>query len=429
MPRLFRVPKYCRHARGTAFCKYQGKTIYLGKHGTEDSRKRYRRFLQHIERTAEAAVEPLQLSPLNARSIVEVVAAYDRFARTYYVTREGKLSKEFHSMAWAIGRLAEFCRGEPVAGFGPCKLTEFQQMLVVEGYGRSFINKTVSRIKRMFRWACKTETCPPELFHKLSCVDGLKKGFTKARENAVVAPVAPEVVDATLPFLTPTVAAMIQVQRLCGMRPSETCTMRPVDIDRTDDIWIYRPANHKNDWRGLARIIPIPKVAQAILAPLLERGAEEFVFSPRDSERWRAAQRVGKSKPNRKTPIYPSELKARERLREQRRETAFTRLRERYDRDSYRKAIEYGIGKAGRNGVALPKWFPYQLRHAIVTEVSRVLGPKAAQLWAGHEHVSTTEVYVDKQVSDVKDVARKLDSHWAGRTPASSVEQSPPATE
>lgn len=49
MKNTARVPQYRRHARGQAIVKYQGRTIYLGKYGTEDSRIRYRRFLEQLE--------------------------------------------------------------------------------------------------------------------------------------------------------------------------------------------------------------------------------------------------------------------------------------------------------------------------------------------------------------------------------------------
>jgi hypothetical protein len=60
-------------------------------------------------------------------------------------------------------------------------------------------------------------------------------------------PVPDEHVEAVLPLLTPPVRAMVQVQRLSGMRPGEAVIMRPCDIDRTaGGTCVYRPASH---WR------------------------------------------------------------------------------------------------------------------------------------------------------------------------------------
>lgn len=49
-------------------------------------------------------------------------------------------------------------------------------------------------------------------------------------------------VDAVLPFVSPQVKAMIELQRLTGMRPGEVCLMRTCDIDVTGKIWIFLPA-------------------------------------------------------------------------------------------------------------------------------------------------------------------------------------------
>ncbi len=42
--------------------------------------------------------------------------------------------------------------------------------------------------------------------------------------------------------LDATLRAMVQVQRLTGMRPQEVCLLTPKQIDRTGEIWLYRPA-------------------------------------------------------------------------------------------------------------------------------------------------------------------------------------------
>ena len=51
------------------------------------------------------------------------------------------------------------------------------------------------------------------------------------RETEPVKPVADRDVDAILPFLSPQTRAMVEVQRLTGMRPGEVVLMRGCDID------------------------------------------------------------------------------------------------------------------------------------------------------------------------------------------------------
>ena len=89
---------------------------------------------------------------------------------------------------------------------------------------------------------------PPGVYHGLLSVDGLKCGRTAARERPPAKPVPDAHVEAPLPHLGPQVAAVVRVQRLTGKCPG--------DIDRTGQVWVYRPEKHKNKWRGQDRSVP-----------------------------------------------------------------------------------------------------------------------------------------------------------------------------
>jgi hypothetical protein len=56
---------------------------------------------------------------------------------------------------------------------------------------------------------------------------------------------------------SPPIAAMLQVQRLTGMRPDEVTIMRPCDLDRAGEVWIYRPESHKLEWLDQRRRVKI----------------------------------------------------------------------------------------------------------------------------------------------------------------------------
>ena len=72
-------------------------------------------------------------------------------------------------------------------------------------------------------------------------VPGLKRGRSDARESKPVKPVPERTVDATIEYLSPTLAAMVRLQALTGMRGGELVVMRPVDIDTTGPVWLYTP--------------------------------------------------------------------------------------------------------------------------------------------------------------------------------------------
>ena len=204
---------------------------------------------------------------------------------------------------------------------------------------------------------------------------------------------------AVLPFVTPHVAAMVKVQRLSGMRPSELVIMRPRDIDTSGEVWIYEPFDHKNRWRGHRKQIPLGPEAQQVIEPFLDRPAEAFLFSPREAEQWRRENRPPCHGRVRKTPIYPSELRRRERLKKARRRRQPKRpKRVRYDTNSYRRAIEYGLKKAKKSGFVIPHWHPNQLRHNRGTEIRRKYGIEAAQVALGHARADVTQVYAEKNL-------------------------------
>src|SRR5262245_4077946 len=100
-----------------------------------------------------------------------------------------------------------------------------------KGWCRSCLNSQVDRVRRMFKWAVAEELVPGDRYPALQAVPGLKQGTPGVRESEPVRPVPGEVVEATLPFMPPPIRAMVQVQLLTGMRPSEVCLMRAGDIE------------------------------------------------------------------------------------------------------------------------------------------------------------------------------------------------------
>src|SRR5262249_37735140 len=102
-----------------------------------------------------------------------------------------------------------------------------------KGWTRGHINSAVGCIKRMIKWAVAEELVPATVYHGLQAVSGLKKGRTPARETQPVRPAPDQHVEVVLPLLLAPVQAMVEVQRLAGMRPGEVVLMRGCDIDRS----------------------------------------------------------------------------------------------------------------------------------------------------------------------------------------------------
>jgi integrase len=270
-----------------------------------------------------------------------MLLAYWQFAETYY-SNDGQPTKELESMKEAIWPVRHLYGTTKATDFGPRALKAVQQYMVVEQcLCRNVVNHRISRIKRVFKWAVAEEVVPPSVFHGLLAVAGLRYGRSEARETEPIKPVDDQHVDAVLPFVTPHVSAMIQVQRLTGMRPSDVCKMRPCDIDQSSDVWVYEPYEHKNRWRGHRRLIPIGPKAQAILQPFLDRDPEAFLFSPKESEAWRQDARLANSGKERKTKVYPCELRVRAAKKEARKRRKPKRQKgDRYNTASLSAAIK-----------------------------------------------------------------------------------------
>jgi hypothetical protein len=181
---------------------------------------------------------------------------------------------------------------------------------------------------------------------------------------------------------------MVRFQRLTGCRPGEVCNLRPMDLDRSREVWAFTPASHKTEHHEHRRIIFVGPKAQAVLLPYLLRPADAHCFSPAESvERRNTARRA-----RRKTKVQPSQMN-----RKKRRPKRVPK--DRYTRYSYRQAVDRAIEKANKNAaeqatqkgtdpVVLPHWHPNQLRHTAGTRGGPDAGDSTianypAGLWPG----------------------------------------------
>ncbi len=164
------------------------------------------------------------------------------------------------------GRNRTFGRSEPAAEFGPLKLREIRDGMVNSGLARSTVKSRVNRIRRAFRWAASFERLPSSVVEGLRTVGGLRRGRTAACEPLPVRPVCLDHVKQTAARLSRQAAAMVWLQWWSGMRPGEVIQLRPPDVDRSGEVWIYRPSHHKTEHHGREREIDLGPRAQEILS-------------------------------------------------------------------------------------------------------------------------------------------------------------------
>jgi len=403
-----RVPSYRRHPNGQAFVQIRGERIYLGKHGTEASRKRYAEEIAKLDLPAPA-YKPAQ-RPGPGYTLVELCAAYLDHAEAYY-RKDGKQTDEAGEVARMVRVVDSLYGTAPVAEFGPLKLSRVVETMVKQGLSRTTVNKRLGKVKRMFAWGVGQELVPAPVWQALLAVDGVKKGRTAAKEPEPVEPVDDEVVDRTVEFLSEVVADMIRFQRLTGARPGEVCSLRPGDVDRSGEVWQYFPKGHKTEHRGRRRIVCIGPKAQDVLRPYLLRGDDEYCFSPVDSER----KRLAAMHEQRKTPLSHGNRPGSNRRRWPKRKPG-----KRYTTVTYRRAIERAVEKLNKHLVdqaektgdpapePVPTWKPNQLRHSAGTEIRAKFGLEAAQVTLGHAKANVTEVYAERDLKLAMEVAKRI---------------------
>lgn len=215
---------------------------------------------------------------------------------------------------------------------------------------------------------------------------------------------------------------MVELQRLTGMRPSEVCTVRARDIDRSADVWCYRPASHKTEHHGHDRTIYFGPKARALVEPWLRPDPDAFLFQPAEAESERRAARSAA----RVTPASCGNVPG-----SNRRRRPSIAPGDRYTPASYRRAIQRAcqatfempsvLRRPSRDPVAEGErrtqadawrrqfcWHPHQLRHGTATRIRREFGLEAAKVVLGHRTLTATQVYAEQDVSKAKQVMTQV---------------------
>jgi integrase len=388
-------PSYRRHSSGQACVTVREpggrrREFLLGPWESPQSKADYARVLAELAAN-QGRMRPTARGSASADvSVNEVVLAFWRHAEQHYRRPDGSPTGELDNLRDALRPLKALYGHSPARDFDSACLEAIQEELVRGGsLCRTTINARVNRVRRVFRWAARKRLVPVEVIQSLATVPGLQSGRTAAPEPGGVLPVADGHVRATLPFLPTPVRAMAELQYLTGCRPGEVMAMRAIDLNMTGAVWTYRPASHKNEHRGIDRVVFLGPRAQEAIRPFLTTNLEAYLFSPRAYvealHRRRASQR--------KTRRTPSELKRR-RKANPRRVPA-----QRYNRRSYRLAIARACRKAG-----VPEWSPLQLRHTAATAIRARYGVEAARVVLGHTKVETSQIYAERDLGRAQEI-------------------------
>ena len=376
-----RPPKYQRSGK-YAVVYHHGKRIYLGEYGSPESHAAYSRFV--AERQANPTFH-LSAEEVNV-TVKELAAAYLDHAKantdptTYIIYRTIVLD--------FLDKL--YGDDTPVDAFKPSGLKLVRDAMVQsQRFCRKTVNRHTQRIVSLFEWGVSEELVQETTHRALKTVKSLPEGAPGTFDHLEREDVPDSVIKATLPFMPPTLRAMVKLQRLIGARPSEVFNMRVGDIDTTrgNGLWYYIPGSYKTeDFVGKIEF-PLGTPEQGLIAPYLAgKKPTAAVFSPRMAQRERYD---GK----RAIPAKYSEF---------------------YNRHSYRQAIEHAINKGNKTlseAEQIPFWTPYRLRNSAATAIEEEHGLDEAQAQLAHKSANMTRRYSKAQLRIREKLARNRNQH------------------
>lgn len=358
------------HKTGQARVKLRGRDVYLGVWDSPESRAEYAR------RAAEFASGQPSAAPPPTRdglTVAEVIARWIVFAKEEYKGRpEGR---NFGRPLTVLDRLFG---PTPAAAFDSERLETVQLAMASgswqndaerarlkkhrqsPGWCRNIVNRNVTRIRTVWRWAERKGLVPKGSWENLRTLPGLSKKSGRVRHTKQRREVTWEQVKAVLEVVAPPVAAMLELQWHSGMRPSEVARMRVGDVDQAgpEGFWLYILKGHKNAWRDgedECEAVVLGLECQRVLKPWLEaarsRGEDAYVFCP--SRR-------------RKNKLYT--------------------------KNTYAQAVRRACDQLG-----VPRWTPYAIRHAAKQRITRLCGLDHARAMLRQRSLGTTNDY-GKQV-------------------------------
>jgi hypothetical protein len=167
-----RVPKYRHHKHsGQAYVELNGRFHYLGKFDSQESHEEYKQLIaKHLAQKPDV----LEVTPPPSLKVEELILRYFQFAKTYYV-QNGQPTGEITSLSIALKRLRGLYGTSEAAKFGPKSFKTFRDSMIQENLSRKYINDTMGRIRRKFKWSVADELIPADIYQALTAVTGFKK--------------------------------------------------------------------------------------------------------------------------------------------------------------------------------------------------------------------------------------------------------------
>ena len=334
-----KLPKLCSEPDGRAYVRLtrdgKRRKVYLGRANTDEAQRRYEALLTELIQSDQTPIVAHQLT------IDQLCLRFMDHAKRYY-RKNGRTTSEISCFRSALRPLLKLYGATTVAAFGPRRLDAVRTDMIRRGWCRKTINKHIGRIRTVYKWGVAQEIVAPSVLHSLQALAPLLKGRTPAHDNDRVRPVSSADLIATLRELSPVLRSMVLTQARTGMRPSELLNMTLRQIDRSGDVWLYRPLGHKTEHHDHDRVVHVGPRAQKHILQHTTTNPDVAIFR----------SRTGSG----------------------------------YTGTGYRWAIRRACQRAG-----IAHWSPGQLRHTAGTLIRQKADLETARVMLGHSSAVVTE--------------------------------------
>lgn len=312
--------------------------------------------------------------------------------------KNGRLTSQIDQVQCAMTALTGRYSEMPADAIGAPQIAALRDSMV-QGVKKtltlSTINARLRIIKQAYKWARTYGLVSREAVYDISIVPPLKAGETDAKLGRVIQPVPKDILEKTLAGCTATLAAMIRLQSITGMRSGEMCALRVCDIERSDKVWDYAPLTHKTEHHGKVRKINFGPESQKILKPFLakRKKLDEYVFLPAEAHQERLQQigfeKVAAYQTSRSNFIPGRKFSAGSYYSHVCRTCDIV-----FDADGKRRAA-----RDFRH-----RWHPHRLRHNAATTYRERFGIEAATDVLGHSNFNTAKIYAERSEKRIKEM-------------------------
>ncbi len=356
------------------------KSVYLGVFDSPESKAEYARRVQAAGTTTPIYAKIVAPSVADF-TVAELLVGFLGHAERHYRHPDGRPTSEVWGFRSAVKPLKELFAYLPAREFGPSSLKTLRSRMVELGWCRKSVNKSITRVRSIFKWGVSEELVPAEVLAALASVTGLQRGRSAAHDPDPVAPVSGAHVDVVVPLVPRGVRGLILFQRYTGARPGEAVALCMKAIDTSGAAWMYTPSAHKNAWRGKSRSIAI--------GPRCKQLLEEYATAD----------------PN--APVFPTAGGTAYTVSGYRQaidrvcDVAFPAPGELAQRDdetfaAWRARLTPAQLAALATWQKEHHWHPNQLRHTFATEARRLFGLEGAQVALGHSKADVTQIYAER---------------------------------